>query len=158
MTTHRNRAALALLCCSLAGCSEREAVPAKPLSLAPPETATAQGAAMRGTVTAAGIAATYEADFAGAQLESIRERRTGDQGPEALYEFRGARLVRYAGAPLTSPGEPIELTYDTQGTLLTARQGSGTVAQIEMQEIRTRAQLLRSHALAQHAIHAHQAH
>ena len=157
MTTPRAPAALTLIVClALAGCSEPEAVPATPLPLLPSADSNARIAPLRGSVTAAGVAATYDAVFAQSQLQSIRERRASDPGSQSVYEFHGARLLRYAGAPLTSPGESVVLTFDTEGALLSARQGNAQVAELEVQEIRTRAQLLRSHALAQHAIHAHQ--
>ncbi len=71
------------------------------------------------------------------------------------YELRGARLLQYSGEGLTS-ADTIELRFSLQGVLEAAKSGSGGgVSQEEISAIRERAQLLRSHALAQKTTRDH---
>jgi hypothetical protein len=97
-------------------------------------------------INAAGIAATYQATFGAQEQLRIAERRPDSRNGE--YEFRGARLLHYSGSGLSS-AEPIELGFDLQGAMTLSKAGSGPVPPAEVSEIRERAQLLRSHALAQ---------
>jgi hypothetical protein len=54
-----------------------------------------------------------------------------------------------------SSAQPIELRFDLQGAVELAKAGAGTVPQEEVSALRERAQLLRSHAVAQKANHNH---
>ena len=100
-----------------------------------------------------GIAATYRATFSEGQIQSLEETRKATS-QTANYEFRGARLMKYRGAALNS-NELIELEFDLQGKVLTARAGDKEVSAEEITAIRDRAQSLRSHAVAQHAVQGH---
>jgi hypothetical protein len=103
-------------------------------------------------INAAGVAATYEATFGAQEQLRIAEQRADSRNGE--YEFRGARLLHYFGAGLSSP-EPIELRFDMRGALTLSKAGAGAVPAEEVGAIRERAQLLRSHALAQRATRDH---
>jgi hypothetical protein len=103
-------------------------------------------------INAAGVAATYEATFGAQEQLRIAEQRADSRNGE--YEFRGARLLRYSGAGLSSPGM-IELRFDLQGALTLSKAGAGAVAAEEVSALRERAQLLRSHALAQRMTREH---
>jgi hypothetical protein len=93
----------------------------------------------------------YSAGFSAAQLRYIAETRDATGSVQGRYEFYGARLTRYSGAQLLAPAA-VELEFDLQGTLLSKYPG---LASSEIEAIKTRAQLLRSHALAQQASRAH---
>jgi hypothetical protein len=83
----------------------------------------------------------------------IAEQRADSRQGE--YELRGARLLHYSGNGLSS-ADDIELRFSLQGVLELAKSGSGgTVSQEEISAIRERAQLLRSHALAQKTTRDH---
>jgi len=144
-----------LILLALGACS-KEPAPPQTTSLAPtvaPAKAAATDArTVRGRVNAGGIAATYDATFAAGERVRIAEQRADSRNGE--YEFRGARLLHYSGAGLSS-AEPIELRFDLQGALELAKSGSGSVPPQEISAIRERAQLLRSHALAQKSDHDH---
>ena len=73
----------------------------------------------------------------------------------AEYEFKGARLLRYSGAPI-EPGANVELRMDVNGKVLSAMAGSQSLSPEQISKITSRAQLLRSHALAQAATRNHQ--
>ena len=152
-TCRRLQTGLILL--ALGACS-KEPAPPQTTSLAPPVAATKAPATDARTVSsrvnAAGIAATYDATFEAGERVRIAEQRADSRNGE--YEFRGARLLHYSGAGLSS-AEPIELRFDLQGALELAKSGSGTVPPEEISAIRERAQLLRSHALAQKSDHSH---
>jgi hypothetical protein len=61
-------------------------------------------------------------------------------------------LLRYQGAKVSEPAQ-LDLQFDLQGTL---QSGQGPdVSDEEIAAIRARAQLLRSHALAQRASRSH---
>jgi hypothetical protein len=152
-TCRRLQTGLILL--ALGACSKEPALP-QTTSLAPPvapsQAAPADARTVSGRVNAGGIATTYDATFAAGERVRIAERRADSRNGE--YEFRGARLLHYSGAGLSS-AEPIELRFDLQGALELAKSGNGTVPPEEISAIRERAQLLRSHALAQNSNHKH---
>ncbi len=100
-----------------------------------------------------GIAASYRATFSEGQIQKLEEIRKASS-QTATYEFRGARLMKYQGAALHS-NDVIELEFDLQGKLLSARAGNKEVSAEEISAIRGRAQSLRSHAVAQHAVQGH---
>jgi hypothetical protein len=108
---------------------------------------------LSGRINAAGIEATYEATFEEQERLRISEQRADSRKGE--YELRGARLLHYSGSGLSS-ADAIELRFSLQGVLELAKSGSGgTVPQEEISAIRERAQLLRSHALAQKTTRDH---
>jgi len=103
-------------------------------------------------INAEGVAANYEATFGAQQQLRIAEHRADSRSGE--YEFRGARLLHYSGGGLLSP-EAIELRFDLQGVMTLSKAGAGAVPAEEVSAIRERAQVLRSHALAQRATRDH---
>ncbi|MBM0103531.1 hypothetical protein JM946_02195 [Steroidobacter sp. S1-65] len=110
---------------------------------------------LRSSFAPRGIAASYRATFSEGQIQSLEETRESTS-QTGTYEFRGARLTRYRGAALNS-NEDIELEFDLQGKVLTARAGNREVSAEEISAIRDRAQSLRSHAVAQHGVRGHEA-
>jgi hypothetical protein len=106
-----------------------------------------------GTIDAAGIAASYEAHFNDERLERIVETRSGAGSAE--YSFKGARLLHYSG-PALHDARAVDLRMDVNGRVLSATAGADPMSQEQISEITSRAQLLRSHALAQAAVSGHQ--
>jgi len=98
----------------------------------------------------------YSASFAAqGQLQHIAEKRVAAGGQaNGRYEFYGARLVRYSGEQLQGTGSVV-LQFDLQGALLSDAAGLSTT---DIAAIKTRGQLLRSHALAQLAVRTHTDH
>jgi hypothetical protein len=146
-----------LILLALGACSKEPPAappPSTPLVAAMPQApdVAADERAVRSHVNAAGIAATYEATFGTEQQLRIAEQRADSRNGE--YEFRGARLLHYSGSGLASPG-PIELRFDPHGVLTVSKADAGAVPTEEVSAIRQRAQLLRSHALAQKASREH---
>ena len=140
-----------LILLALGGCSKEPPTPTPPSTSlvtapAPAPQPAAPADIVRSHINAAGIDATYEATFGAQQQLRIAEQRADSRNGE--YEFRGARLLHYSGSGLAS-AEPIELEFDLQGVLTRSKAGSGPVTPAEISAIRQRAQLLRSHALAQ---------
>jgi hypothetical protein len=158
MHRHSTISGLLLTAVLLAGCSEKPAPvaatppPAPATTAAQPETDNAN--VTRAKLNAGGVAAGYSAHFDAEKLVRIDEQRQ-PQGGAALsgeYTFQGARLLHYRGAKITQPAT-LDLEFDMQGVL---QQGRGPdVTDEEIAAIRNRAQLLRSHALAQRASRAH---
>lgn len=107
----------------------------------------------RGSFAPGGIAATYRAVFNDGKIQSLEETRTATS-QVGTYEFLGARLMKYRGAALGS-NDTIELEFDQQGKVLSARAGDREVSKEEITAIRDRAQSLRSHAVAQHDVQGH---
>lgn len=129
--------------------------PSKPLveqSAADP----AQGSTdeFHGSFAPGGVAATYNAKFKEGKIQSLEETRQATS-QTAIYEFLGARLMKYSGAALNS-SDSIELEFDQQGKLLKAKAGDKEVSVEEITAIRDRAQSLRSHAVSQYAMKGHQ--
>ena len=145
-----------LILLALGACSKESATTqSAPLTpaIAPTTDAAANSRTLRGRINSAGIAATYEATFAEEERVRIAEQRADSRQGE--YELRGARLLHYSGNGLSS-ADDIELRFSLQGVLELAKSGSGgTVSQEEISAIRERAQLLRSHALAQKTTRDH---
>jgi hypothetical protein len=145
-----------LILLALGACS-KEPTTAQSAPLTPAITQTNDVAAnatrLGGRINAAGIAATYEATFEEQERLRISEQRADSRRGE--YELRGARLLHYSGSGLSS-ADAIELRFSLQGVLELAKSGNGgSVAQEEISAIRQRAQLLRSHALAQKTTRDH---
>jgi hypothetical protein len=110
---------------------------------------------MRVEVAAGGVPTTYDAYFVSEQLKRISETRArADESATGVYEFQGGRLLHYAGQALRSEA-PLELRFDLQGKLTLASAGDASASAEDVSAIRARAQLLRSHALAQRAARAH---
>ena len=108
---------------------------------------------LRAEITAAGVPAEYAAHFSAQQLTRIVENRQTTSGTTTgEYEFQGARLIRYRGAALNRTSQ-LDLRFDMQGVL---QPGEGSQASDEdLKAIRSRAQLLRNHALAQRTTRTH---
>ena len=140
-----------LILLALSACSKEQPTPAQPstplvVAPAPAPQPAAPADTVSSHINAAGIAATYEATFGAQEQLRITEQRPQSRSGE--YEFRGARLLHYSGSGLSS-AQPIELGFDLQGAMTLSKAGSGPVPPAEVSAIRERAQLLRSHALAQ---------
>jgi hypothetical protein len=148
-----------LLFTFLVGCTEgaserdRDSVSNAPLVTAPAPTQDAPAQRIR--TDAGGIAATYIPHYENGSLVRItEERQTGSANHEGEYEFHGARLVRYKGAGLHDRGH-VKLEFSVQGALIESRGTSGSATHDEVEAVRGRANLLRSHALAQRATQSH---
>jgi hypothetical protein len=145
-----------LILLALGACSKEPAAPpSTPLTPAITQTddVAANASTLSGHINVAGIAANYEATFAAEERMRIAEQRADSRKGE--YDLRGARLLRYSGGGLTS-ANAIELRFSLQGVLELAKSSNGgEVSQEEISAIRQRAQLLRSHALAQKTTRDH---
>jgi len=148
--------------CSEQGTGDRQATPSTAAAaIAEPsasELPPASGDTLEAKMTAAGIPTVYRARFDKGQLTSISERRGAGQAGE--YQFYGARVTRYVGAPLDE-GPDIDIEFDLRGTVVSARPVSGAGAQIPAEEvsaISSRGQLLRSHAVTQRSVKEHRPH
>jgi hypothetical protein len=147
----------AMVLALLAACSERSAPQvaheaSSPQATLPP--LDAEPGAVRAKLNAGGIPAVYVAHFEMDQLARIDEQRQiPDVAPlRSEYTFKGARLLSYRGAKLSDAAQ-LDLQFDMQGVL---QSGQGpNVNDEEIAAIRNRAQLLRSHALAQRATKMH---
>lgn len=100
-----------------------------------------------------GIATRYRATFSDGQIKSLAETRESN-GQTGVYEFNGARLMKYQGAALSST-QTLELEFDQQGKVVINRAGDKEASAEEISAIRDRAQSLRSHAVAHHEIRGH---
>jgi hypothetical protein len=145
----------------LASCSREETSAAPPpitpaIQPAQNPHLTDKGLVLSAEIQAAGARTRYDAHFTEGQLTRIAEKRVRASGGEASgdYEFRGARLLRYAGAPLEGDGA-LALELDMQGRVVEARIDGRPARPEEIDAVRSRAQLLRSHALTQSATRAH---
>ena len=107
----------------------------------------------QGKFAPGGIATSYRATFSNGQIQSVQETREASS-QSGVYEFLGARLMKYRGAALSS-AENIELEFDQHGKLLLNRAGDRAVSAEEISAIRDRAQSLRSHALAHRDVRGH---
>ena len=142
----------------LVGCSKSPAPQSHTTGPQTPSTATPDLPSesthvLRAKLTAAGIPTEYAAMFEANQLAQIVEhRRSGGEVLAGEYAFKGARLIEYRGARLTDAA-PLDLQFDMQGILLSGQ--TPTVSEEDIRAIRNRAQLLRSHALAQRATRQH---
>lgn len=108
---------------------------------------------LRGKFAPGGIAASYRATFSNGQIQSLQETREASS-QSGVYEFLGARLMKYRGAALSST-QNIELEFDQRGKVLVNRAGDKSVSPEEISAIRDRAQSLRSHALAHRDVRGH---
>lgn len=156
LTTPRIPLLIAMLMLATACSKEPKQVtaPSKPLveqSAADPMQAST--AEFHGSFAPGGIAATYDATFKEGKIQSLAETRTATS-QTGTYEFLGARLMKYSGAALNS-NDSIELQFDEQGKVITARAGDKEVSAEQITAIRDRAQSLRSHAVSKYAVRGH---
>ena len=149
---------LIVYCCLCAACSDRAASPPQPEQQTntsePTVTPEETGDVSRAKLTTGGIPSQYVAHFENKQLVKIDEERKPEGGAtlHGEYTFAGARLMQYRGAKVATPA-PLDLQFDLRGAL---QSGSGPdVSDEDVEAVRTRAQLLRSHALAHREISAH---
>jgi hypothetical protein len=140
-------AAASLAACSKAPSPQERHVSAAP-SISLPD---ASANVLRVKQPIGGIETEYAAIFESDRLVRIVEQRQLEATLGSEYEFMGARLLRYRGAKLREP-VAVDLEFDAQGALLSKEP---EVADDELREIRSRAQLLRSHALARRATMHH---
>jgi hypothetical protein len=106
------------------------------------------------TVEAGGMPTTLIAHYTGTALRRITEERGASEPQHGEYEFQGARLLRYRGITLEG-ADMLELEFDAAGKLLAARKGGGEASEDDIRAIRSRASVLRSLALAEHATSSH---
>ena len=158
-SSDRASVAVALLTISLsiAGCSKKPPELAGPMRPAgEPVTATNDSIeVLDSQLTAGGTQVTYRGTFVNGALERIAETRASS-AQTGEYQFRGARLLHYAG-PSPTGDAVIDVQFSMQGAVTSAT--SDRQAQISTEEIsavRTRAELLRNHALAQRSVRSHQ--
>jgi len=151
--------ALMLTTSLVAGCSKQPA----PVESAPPPpsatTAMPSAQALDPDVTRAmldtgAMNAQYAAHFENEKLVRIDEQRVLQSGAalRGEYTYQGARLLHYRGGKIAGPAT-LDLKFDLQGVLLSGR--GPDVTDEDIAAIRNRAQLLRSHALAQRATRIH---
>ena len=148
--------AVALALALGAGCSKppQDAKRSQDGPLVSAPTSAAAPEVLKGQLTTAGTAVSYEASFANGHLARISETRgTSDAAHQGAYDFYGARLLHYKGGAL-SDGAPIELEFNMQGAL-TAARADRAVTPEEAAAVRTRAELLRNLALAQRSVRSH---
>lgn len=113
---------------------------------------TESGPAFKSHIDANGKRTAYSAFFDGQQLTQINEAEGASGGVVSEYRYHGARLLKYSRA---ASGETTVLELDDQGRVQRAVAGTRELAAAEIDVIRTHAQLLRSHALAQRASRLH---
>lgn len=141
--------------CAIAACGKSENQGAREPLVVPG--ARSETATLKLRIEANGISSVYVPRFADGQLVEIQEERSNASGTlHAHYEFRGARLLQYRGAGFGS-GDPLKVEFSVEGKLIAARQGEKPAPDEEIAQVLRRAQLLRSHALAQTAIRTHTA-
>ena len=149
--------AMVIAAALLTACSERAPVASQTQVIAnapEPTIDESSGDVRHASLNANGIATKYSAYYSSDRLTRIVEQREPQAGGAATgeYSYQGARLLRYRGTKLGDATQ-IDLQFDVQGAL---QSGAGpNVAEDEIAAIRNRAQLLRSHALAQSATRGH---
>lgn len=142
----------------LSACTEKKA-PAPPPASQPEASHTmvandaADDQALIAEVAAGGIPTSYVAHFDQDKLTRIDETRASNRG-SGSYEFYGARLLKYSGAALDSAA-PVLLEFSLTGSVEKSQSGDGPATPAQIDSIRTRGQLLRSHALAQRSTRSH---
>jgi len=142
---------------TVAACSKESATPAAATTPLVEQSAAdskpVQVEEFRGKFAPGRIATNYQARFSDGQIQSLQETREPN-AQTGEYEFKGARLMKYQGAALSSTAT-IELEFDQQGKVLVNRAGDKQVSAEEISAIRDRAQSLRSHAVAHHDVRGH---
>jgi hypothetical protein len=160
MKLHRHASSIALLALAIAlaaGCSKSpdsaQRAQDAPLVTAPSASAP-RLQTLKGELTTGGTHVSYDAIFKDGHLSHIVETRgPADAAHQGDYELYGARLLHYKGSTL-SDGTAIELEFNMQGAL-TSTRAPRAVTMEEVAAIRTRAELLRNHALAQESVRSH---
>lgn len=145
----------------LSACTEKQtAAPTPALQPEASHTMAANDAAddqaLIAEVAAGGIPTSYVAHFDQDKLTRIDETRASNRG-SGSYEFYGARLLKYSGAALDSDA-PVLLEFSMTGSVEKSQSGGGPATPAQIDSIRTRGQLLRSHALAQRSMRSHSPH
>lgn len=132
---------------SIAGCSDRT-----PAGTSIP--AIDAGEALQIKAPAGGIPTDMTAYFDGEHLHRIVETRTAQPGSmrHGDYRFTQARLTEYTGDALGGEGQ-VQLAFDLHGVVTKV---TPELSPAEIASIRTRAELLRSLALARHSTQQHQ--
>ena len=155
---HRHAPIALVLAALLTSCSKQEPPPAttpQPAASAPTPSSREDSANVtHAKLNAGGVKASYAAHFDSDKLARIEEERHAPDGAtfNGEYTYQGARLLRYRGARVAAPGT-LDLQFDLQGAL---QSGQGPdVTNEDIAAIRNRAQLLRSHALAQRSSQGH---
>jgi len=112
---------------------------------------------VRASLTLGATQSKYTAHLQKGRIASIDETRTMPDGRTArgTYSFYEARLVKYSGDGFASSGHE-EVEFDLHGAIKQSHSDAGTPVGAEIDAIRNRAELLRSHALTQQAVQAHQ--
>jgi hypothetical protein len=160
-------AGAAAVAVGLSACSERPenpgaSAPSQALTERTPRQPSFDAASLQklsSKVAATGVEGRYDAYFDEQQLKAIVESRS-DAG-HGEYHYMGARLMEYTGSSLASetlPQEEIQLRFDPQGRLISAVNRNDPEKDVEQSQIdtlRARADLLRSHALTQRSVSAH---
>lgn len=157
-TTIRSHAASALtallLTLFVAGCSKPPSAKTGPLVTAPEHPDASP--AVRATLTLGSTQSNYTAHLTNGRVASIDEARTANgNSSQGTYSFYEARLMKYTGDALTSSGHE-EIEFDLHGAIKRSQSDAGTPSTDEIGAIRNRAELLRSYALTQQTIQAHQ--
>jgi hypothetical protein len=146
----------------LGACSEKPAPTNASTPTSPPPAArtmatndATDGQTLTADVAAGGIPTTYVAHFDQDKLTRIDETRQSNRS--GSYEFYGARLLKYAGDALDSDA-PVLLEFSMTGSVEKSQSGGSAATPAQIDSIRSRGQLLRSHALAQRATRMHSPH
>jgi hypothetical protein len=142
--TPLSRALLFFLFAVVTGCSKHSAP-------APEEPWVNEGEVVRAEASAGGFKTSYSAYFTETQLAKIVEARQGPREGHGEYTFTGARLVGYKGTALERE-DNIEIAFDMKGAVTSS---SKAATEQDITQIRTRAQLLRSLALAHRSTTQH---
>jgi hypothetical protein len=152
-----SRIALILTTMLAAGCAKESPPPATPSTPLVEQRAAdpvqKDVEEIHGSFAPGGIAATYRARFNEGKIQSLQETRKASS-QTATYEFLGARLMKYRGPALNS-NDMLELEFDEQGRMLKAKAGDKDASLEDITAIRDRAQSLRSHAVSQYGVKAH---
>jgi hypothetical protein len=145
-----------LLTLALAGCSKPPSAKSGPLVVAPLQDMTSTQT-VKELLTSNHIQSRYSAHFQNGRMTTIDEARTGPDArlSTGVYSFYEARLVKYSGDGLNFSGHE-EVEFDLHGAIKRSQAENGELNPEEIGAIRNRAELLRSHALAQQAIETHQ--
>lgn len=160
---------MVFLVSALGGCAKKDEQPTQPamsetvsapLVVAPAPAPAPQAQAQQYKLESGAAESTYVPQFQQGQLIGITEQRATAGGlVEARYDFQGARLLRYSGAAFETDRETVdsrlEIEFDLRGAVVLAQRDGQPASQEDVAQVRAHAQLLRSHALAQHASRAH---
>jgi len=157
--SHRSSFVTSIFCLlAVIGCGDKSAPPVQSVqdtqAITSAPAPTNDPNITRAKLNAHGVPSEYAAEFVDEKLVKINEQRqsVASQALVGEYTFQGGRLLSYRGAKAQQPAA-LDLQFDLQGTLLSGR--GPDVTDEDIATIRDRAQLLRSHALAQRAARGH---